>query len=297
MQSSQSTTFPPKDARRSPIFDRSKLKIEGQQQTPSLRSRWLGKASCLYCRKLKKSKSIPYHCESCDKNRPKKEGRHKQVSPIAETLITVACLACHRHFLPSRFDAHANKCELLRKRLSGPASYGATAKKESGLPSIRRLKCPKCEKELSPIAMDVHRCNPRLGSFPFVILPVGASSDLRDFERSYMSNGRGRSNVLDWGRISALSRLDPSVTHYGIGGWAGYGVFTFGYSSLVVLETPEKGNAMYILDYDWRQLISLSKAEIRKEFRGKYMKIVHRGPDWIRHVSNALQLGRISRRG
>jgi hypothetical protein len=72
-----------------------------------------------------------------------------------------------------------------------------------------------------------------------------------------------------------------------VNAWLGYAVYEFTFSDRIVLETPIRGNATYVLSGDWQKMIYLSKAELRSEYADRYTKVVHKGR-WIQRVRAAL---------
>ena len=166
---------------------------------------------------------------------------------------------------------------------------------------FRRTPCVRCGKVLSAMAMDVHMeyCNQRTAStddsFPFVLLPQSISDDFRTHLRNHLfknhpSSPKSVTYDWDWSRLDELDRLNPRMTHFGTKGWFGYCVFEFSETSMVVLETPLRRNATYVVGADWRDLISMTKPELRK---GDHERIFHRGNYWRRRVQRSLWKGRI----
>jgi hypothetical protein len=84
--------------------------------------------------------------------------------------------------------------------------------------------------------------------------------------------------------------LKPELTHMGKKGWLGYAVYEFSYSNQVVLESPIENNATYVLSGDWKKMVSLTKAEIRKEYRDESERIFHID-GWKLRVRQALRNG------
>jgi len=82
--------------------------------------------------------------------------------------------------------------------------------------------------------------------------------------------------------------LEPELRYFGAKSWFGYAVYEFSYSSCVVLECPIEGNATYVLSGDWKKMISLTKAELRKEYADRCARIVHKG-DWLDRIRRELR--------
>jgi hypothetical protein len=79
------------------------------------------------------------------------------------------------------------------------------------------------------------------------------------------------------------------MTYYGKKAWLSYCVYEFSNSTRVVLESPVKGNATYVLSSEWKKMIHLHKAEIRNEYHGKYVRVFHTGDYWLRRVDRAVR--------
>lgn len=124
--------------------------------------------------------------------------------------------------------------------------------------------------------------------FPFVLLPPGHWEFRAVFEHyRKKSSSLAIEQDLDWQRIEEIKSLKPILRHVGVKAWLGYAVYEFTFSDRIVLETPIRGNATYVLSGDWQKRIYLSKAELRLEYANKYTKIVHKGR-WIQRVRAAL---------
>ena len=65
-------------------------------------------------------------------------------------------------------------------------------------------------------------------------------------------------------------------------------LFKFGNLRRVLLECPIEGNATYILIGDWRQMAFETKADLRRRFENRYIKVVHKG-GWLGQIWAALR--------
>ena len=65
-------------------------------------------------------------------------------------------------------------------------------------------------------------------------------------------------------------------------------MFELGNCRRVVLECPFQGNATYILSGAWHQMVFTTKAELRKRFADRYIKIVHKA-GWLNRIRVALR--------
>ena len=92
----------------------------------------------------------------------------------------------------------------------------------------------------------------------------------------------------DWGRIEKALELGPNQRYEEIGGVEGYIVFTFPYTSSVLLECPKVGNAIYVVHSDWERWSRMSKQELMADGSGEVVRIPHQGR-WLERVKQELK--------
>ncbi len=219
-------------------------------------------------------------------------------------IIKLCCMRCHTEMKEVTWGRHlSKKCSIFRpfdgkvetrlqvpEDLDSPDSFAVSAHKMKPV-----WRCPTCERVInSQVARELHRCSqPLTADFPFTLLPGGEKDFQTTFLRTYGALLQRRMISLDWTRIGEIESLRPVARHFGKEGWFGYGAFEFAHSKLVILETPVEGNATYILGADWREAISLTKAELRSTYRGKYFRVTHRG-NWPERLATFLNRASIS---
>lgn len=93
----------------------------------------------------------------------------------------------------------------------------------------------------------------------------------------------------DGERITKALSLRPDEYYVGIDEFEGYIVLTFAHTPRVLMECPVFGNAIYIIESDWKRLSKLSKRELLTNFSGQVTKIVHKG-DWFRRAKLELSI-------
>lgn len=71
----------------------------------------------------------------------------------------------------------------------------------------------------------------------------------------------GNQKVIDK-RIETINEHEPVFVAVGRAGFSGYLVFGFPAKNLFILESTQINNATYVIDNNWEQLSSLTKAEI-----------------------------------
>lgn len=130
-----------------------------------------------------------------------------------------------------------------------------------------------------------------VSEFPFELLPPGEwniDHVLQHYRRVPASASYMAGRVIDHSRLKAIEDLDPTRCYVGKQAWHGYVAFEFSECQGAVLECPFRGNATYVVyGNNWRQAISLTKAEVRAEWR--HWKIVH-SVKWMRKLKQALRM-------
>jgi hypothetical protein len=220
----------------------------------------------------------------------------------------ISCCLCRSEMGASKLAHHLLKpCPLwMLSRKGRVAKKGLSKQKlkdflykaeRSGTREVLKAPCKRCGKLLSTLAMDIHvgscgkqRITPSDDGFPFIVLPKGVTGDIKAVMKRYFVTEqalrRQRPNDdWDWSRLDELELLRPKMTHFGRKGWFGYCVFEFPNTQMVVLETPLRSNATYVVGANWKDLISLTKPEIRQ---GDHQRIFHLGDYWRRRVERAL---------
>ena len=241
--------------------------------------------------------------------RGKKDPNPTKLRLRQEKDTRISCSNCRKMFERALWAKHLSEpCfSLSLTRAEQRAEARATRKQQSIADSnndshpatglVRKTPCVRCGKSLSALAMEIHigSCNKiraalSIDGFPFVLLPQSISDNFRTQIKRYFLNEqasfqRPANCDWDWSRLDELELLNPTMTHFGRKGWFGYCVFEFPDTPMVVLETPLRGNATYVVGANWKDLISLTKPEIRQ---GDHQRIFHLGHYWRRRVERAL---------
>jgi hypothetical protein len=127
---------------------------------------------------------------------------------------------------------------------------------------------------------------------PFELLPP-ARDGIRNIIERYKKQSRDHHRSLSGEHMERLEYIDsfcsligPVEHHIGKKSWKGYVVFVFQHNDRVVLESPQLGNATYLLEGNWREMISATKAELRSEFSHLVERVFHidSWKDNIRHA-------------
>lgn len=87
-------------------------------------------------------------------------------------------------------------------------------------------------------------------------------------------------------RHEAISAYAPEFVAVGRGGFDGYVIFGFPSKRLYILESTQVNNATYVLDKDWEDLSSMTKAELLNNDLHKE-RIIHR-ENWFSEMNRVL---------
>jgi hypothetical protein len=123
--------------------------------------------------------------------------------------------------------------------------------------------------------------------FQYRLLPPGESFR-QAFERDHACSSSAVRAKWKFDRTDEIQRMRPYRTLYGVEGMRGYGVFFFKKTLRVVLESPKEFDATYVLSENWRQMVCLSKTEIRREYPDDYERVLHTENGWRERVERAL---------
>lgn len=89
-------------------------------------------------------------------------------------------------------------------------------------------------------------------------------------------------------RLEDINSLEPDFTALGSHGYQGYVVFGFKKKNIYVLESALYGNAIYILNEDWKELSQKSKADILKS--GNYIERITHKQDKVEIINKIKKL-------
>jgi hypothetical protein len=95
------------------------------------------------------------------------------------------------------------------------------------------------------------------------------------------------SGDIDNSRLQAIYELHPTAVYGGEQEFSGYVVFYFDRKKVAVLENPFIGNAIYVIQGDWKSLSKLSKSDLLAKYPNRVIRIIHSG-DWINRLKTIL---------
>jgi hypothetical protein len=137
------------------------------------------------------------------------------------------------------------------------------------------------ERKLAPKLFSARR-------IPWRFLEPGRNSFKIIIEHFDGLNTPARKEEYDKHRLELVHALGPSAIYIGTDEFEWYIVFLFQSAELAVLECPIKGNAIYLIAGDWKDLSKLSKTALLEEYSGQVARIIHTG-DWYDKLKRQLR--------
>jgi hypothetical protein len=258
---------------------------------------------CSNCLSWFKQSDMRTHVQFC---REEPEAKRKKCSLCGVVYLVVAFSAHTEQKHPESLQiASKPTAAETEQQVAEPLNRGK--QKESGQPKepqpkIERTPCRFCQQLIPQGEMERHLARNHsqteewaphgaVRKFSFVLLPP-SSEGLREVIERYRKLTRSHPHSLmgvdfEWERLEQIEHLNPIARYVGTKSWKGYVVFEFQHSDRVILECPKSGNATYILEGNWREMISASKRDLRSEYMHQCTRIIHCS-DWINRVKNAV---------
>lgn len=87
-------------------------------------------------------------------------------------------------------------------------------------------------------------------------------------------------------RHEAISAFKPKFVAVGRGGFDGYVIFGFPSKFLYILESTQVNNATYVLDRNWEELSTMTKAELLNNNLHRE-RLIHR-ENWFAQLNQVL---------
>lgn len=173
------------------------------------------------------------------------------------------------------------------KLLRSPAHHFVEAEDEALIHVINLFlehfgECELLREDLTPVAPA------RLIRLNWEVLPQGRMPWAR-LQRHLLPivdrQPQGNRVVIDK-RHEAINAFDPEFVAVGQGGFDGYVVFGFPAKRLYILESTQINNATYVLDRDWEDLSSMTKADLLNHDLHRE-RIIHR-ENWFSEMHRVL---------
>jgi hypothetical protein len=127
----------------------------------------------------------------------------------------------------------------------------------------------------------------------WTLLPVG--TDWATFKDNFneqltKSGGSFEPKAIDEAkeRFKCIFELKPKSIYRGCETFSDYFALLFEDTDKVVLESVNYGNAIYIIEGDWKILSRRTKAELKTSNK---TKVIHHRSDWFSKLKNYLQIG------
>ena len=127
----------------------------------------------------------------------------------------------------------------------------------------------------------------------WTLLPIG--TDWLSFEKHFESQLEQISSQVSQKevdetteRFQRIFELKPKSIYRGFETFSDYFALLFEDTDKVVLESVNYGNAIYIIEGDWKVLSRRTKTELK---RSNKTKVIHHRYDWFSKLKNYLQIG------
>jgi len=127
----------------------------------------------------------------------------------------------------------------------------------------------------------------------WILLPVG--TDWSSFESHFNEQVIKSGSKLDPNKVEVarerfkrIYELEPKSVYRGFETFSDYFALLFEDTDKVVLESVNYGNAIYIIEGDWKILSRRTKAELKTSNK---TKVIHHRSDWFSKLKNYLQIG------
>lgn len=216
------------------------------------------KLQCRFCLLWFEQRSLIMHLSQC-----KGSARSRRVK----------CTVCSVSFPALEVYEHFEACER-RRALQFSQAASASTKKRLIRPADGLERAEAASKSLP--AGEFHDA---AHTVPFEILPPGPREIEVLIARLRRRSRNHRHSQIEkqyyWERFDYLLSLGP-VDHWeGKMAWRGYIAFVFPRTDTVILECARKGNATYLLNGRWQEMISATKAELRSEYQHESRRIFH----------------------
>lgn len=257
---------------------------------------------CSNCLNWFKEQDMRTHVQHC---REVPEAKRRECSLCGVVYLVTAFASHMQKKHPESLQIASKPTAEREQQVAKPQNrveHKETAPREEPQPKIERTPCRFCQLLIPNSEMERHLARSHskteewvphgtVRKFSFVLLPP-SKEGLREVIERYRKLTRSHPHSLmgvdfEWERLEQIEDLNPSARYVGTKSWKGYVVFEFQHSDRVILECPKTGNATYILDGNWREMIAASKRELRSEYMHHCTRIIHCS-DWIHRVKNAV---------
>ncbi len=153
---------------------------------------------------------------------------------------------------------------------------------------VKKNAIARLRKQISEIQKNGNDL-PAVQELNWVILPGGESIWPRVSRCVEAIKRRHPTKQVDESRLEKIITLKPDSVYQGKHEFDGYFVFLFRSASRAVLECPWVGNAIYVIDGDWRKLSCLTKSDLLHNHGHEVRRIIHRDEtNWFTQLQKSL---------
>jgi hypothetical protein len=179
-------------------------------------------------------------------------------------------------------------------------------RRKKGLPPIETHQLPqKKPRKISQLELKQRRKNTvyentsasvlEIGKLSWEILPPGSSSDVATLEDRFSCAIKdavscASPNEIEEAkkRFKSIFKLKPVEIFRGLHSFSDYFALLFEETDKVILESIFYGNAIYIIEGNWKVLSRKTKAELKKH---PNTKVISHRYDWFSKLKNYIQIG------
>lgn len=193
-----------------------------------------------------------------------------------------------------RLAAYENEFQAYQEKLSARAIRSRSAEQASE-DRARDSRGSEITKKRMRIVSEVRAkvrkafkpgANVPRGRFSWVAIPKGTLSRERVTRHYHGLYRRGLLDKYDEERLDKAFSLEPKRYHLGTGEAEGYIIFTFSHTTKFLMERPEIGHAIFVVDSpEWEDWTLLTKQQLMEH--PLVTRIPHQG-DWFEKVQQVL---------
>jgi endogenous inhibitor of DNA gyrase (YacG/DUF329 family) len=230
----------------------------------------------------------------------------------------VSCPTCGSQVKQKNLDKHRQKVHNTSASQNASALLREQAQKKA-IEDLRKVlkikenkkivKCPRCLKEMEQDYLKhhiyvIHAIDYRsreevtmeellfgsgtiISKLPWIILEPGENSFERIMQFFRELQAVNYHIEYDLQRLRDVYSLAPTEIYIGLHEFNGYIVFYFSGLHKAVLECPVTGNAVYIIQGDWKKLSRLSKTELVNYHSEEVVRVIHTG-NWFGRLRQSL---------
>lgn len=251
------------------------------------------RAQILRALEEQESRSVPQSQAERRKQRKEKKALKAEIQELDRKIYPLEIADAERH--KEQLAAYEGEFQAYQEKLRTRAAR-SRALQEKNEDNARAIRGSELTKERMRIVSEVRAkvrsafvagANVPRGRFSWVAVPQGTLSQERVTSHYDDLHRRGVIEKYDKDRLDKAFSLNPARYHLGTGEAEGYTIFTFSHTTKFLMERPEVGNAIYVVDSPaWEDWTLLTKQQLMEH--PEVTRIPHQG-DWFERVKQVLE--------